>query len=167
MDELLKQLDRQSKAETAEAKKKRKMMDRVRKNEEESQEDTDLSASGACSTQQADSSAEHGVSPSDAHAHLQQDDQVTTDFVERDRSYFTRLRTTSTSTTGSILRMTIGTLVTTDLLLFTVGSALSRKLTSRWSKHVPRMLHRKCGMGPTNTSSITTTSTCEGARMCV
>jgi len=83
MDELLKQLDRQSKAETAEAKKKRKMMDRVRKNKEESQEDTDLSASGACSTQQADSSAEHGVSPSDAHAHLQQDDQVTTEFVEQ------------------------------------------------------------------------------------
>ena len=83
MDELLKQLDRQSKAETAEAKKKRKMMVRVRKNEEESQEDTDLSASGACSTQQADSSAEHGVSPSDAHAHLQQDDQVTKEFVEQ------------------------------------------------------------------------------------
>jgi hypothetical protein len=82
MLELLKQLDRKSKAlEKAAENKKRKMMEK--REEEEEQEGTDPSTSGTCSTQQAGSSADRGASLSDAHAHLQQDDYVTKEFLDQ------------------------------------------------------------------------------------
>jgi hypothetical protein len=82
MLELLKQLDRKSKAlEKAAENKKRKMMEK--REEEEEQEGTDPSTSGTCSTQQAGSSADRGASLSDAHAQLQQDDYVTKEFLDQ------------------------------------------------------------------------------------
>ena len=82
MDPYVQQLRRKSKGrEKAEENKKRKRMEK--REEEEEQEGTESGTSGACSTQQAGSSAGHGASLSDAHAHLQQDDYVTKEFVDQ------------------------------------------------------------------------------------
>jgi hypothetical protein len=83
MHALLKQLERRIKGHGKAAEnRKRKRMEKMDQEEEE-QEGIDPGTSGACSTQQAGSSASHGTSLSDAHAHLQQDDYVTKEFVDQ------------------------------------------------------------------------------------